>query len=63
VGGFVPAGSYRFRITPRAPAAGLGQPVVAAFTLRPRPPREPKVGDEPAAAAWTPARFQGLQAG
>jgi hypothetical protein len=59
VGGFVPAGSYRFRITPRAPAAGLGQPVVAAFTVRPRPPR----GNEPAAAAWTPARFQGLQAG
>lgn len=51
VGGFVPAGSYRFRITPQAPAAGLGEPVAAPFTVRPRPPRPPKVGGEPATAA------------
>jgi len=51
VGGFVPAGSYRFRLTPQAPAAGLGQPVFVPFTVRPRPPRGPKVGGEAAAAA------------
>jgi hypothetical protein len=42
VGGFVPAGSYRFRIEPHGPAGRAGEAVAAPFTVRPRPATPPK---------------------
>jgi hypothetical protein len=42
VGGFVPAGSYRFRIAPHGPAGRAGEAVGAPFTVRPRTPPPPK---------------------
>jgi hypothetical protein len=51
VGGLVPPGPYRFRITSQAPAAAVGAPGFAPFMVRPRPPQDRRPGTEQGVAA------------